>query len=216
MVKNLREPVNGITHLVGAVLSLFALCAMILKLFNSNVATPLAYISVFAFGIGMVLLYGASATYHSIISTDNVIRKFRKLDHSMIFILIMGSYAPFCLIALHNKVGYALFIAVASACVLGIIFNLCWITCPKWLSSTVYIAVGWFAVFAIYPISKVIPFAGIFLLFFGGIIYSIGGVIYALKKVQIKIGPFGNHEIFHLLIMAGTLCHFLAVYLYIL
>ena len=211
----IREPINGLTHLAGAILSLIALIAMIVKVVLDN-PTVIGLIAVTIFGVSMILLYATSATYHMVISSDTVINFLQRLDHSMIFVLIAGSYAPFCLIALHNKVGYALFIAVASACVLGIIFNLCWITCPKWLSSTVYIAVGWFAVFAIYPISKVIPFAGIFLLFFGGIIYSIGGVIYALKKVQIKIGPFGNHEIFHLFIMAGTLCHFLAVYLYIL
>ena len=216
MLKHMREPINGMTHLIGAILSLIASILMLLKVSSSNSSTTSTYIASIAFGAGMILLYSASATYHSVISTDKIIRKLKKLDHSMIFILIMGSYAPFCLIALHNTTGYILFTAVASACLLGIIFKLYWVTCPRWLSSTIYIAVGWFALFAIYPISKVLSPIGVFLLLFGGVLYTIGGVIYALKKDRIKIGAFGSHEIFHIFIMLGTLCHFIAVYSYIL
>ena len=215
-MKHLREPVNGITHLIGALLSITALIAMLIKLTLTNNTATSTYFSVIAFGVGMILLYSASATYHSVISTDKVIKALKKVDHTMIFILIMGSYAPFCLIALHNTAGFILFTAVASACTLGIIFKLCWVTCPRWLSSVIYIAVGWFALFAIYPISKVLPTIGVVLLLLGGILYSIGGVIYALKKDAFKIGAFGTHEIFHIFIMLGTLCHFIAVYSYIL
>lgn len=215
-MKHLREPVNGITHLIGALLSITALIAMLIKITLTNNTATSTYFSVIAFGVGMILLYSASATYHSVISTDKVIKALKKVDHTMIFILIMGSYAPFCLIALHNTAGFILFTAVASACTLGIIFKLCWVTCPRWLSSVIYIAVGWFALFAIYPISKVLPTIGVVLLLLGGILYSIGGVIYALKKDAFKIGAFGTHEIFHIFIMLGTLCHFIAVYSYIL
>ena len=215
-MKYLREPVNGITHLIGALLSITALIAMLTKIITNNNTEGTTYFSVIAFGVGMILLYSASATYHSVISTDKVIKALKKVDHTMIFVLIMGSYAPFCLIALHNTAGYILFTAVASACTLGIIFKLCWVTCPRWLSSVIYIAVGWFALFAIYPISKVLPTIGIVLLILGGLLYSIGGIIYALKKDAIKIGSFGTHEIFHIFIMLGTLCHFIAVYSYIL
>lgn len=215
-MKYLREPVNGITHLIGALLSITALIAMLTKIITNNNTEGTTYFSVIAFGVGMILLYSASATYHSVISTDKVIKALKKVDHTMIFVLIMGSYAPFCLIALHNTAGYILFTAVASACTLGIIFKLCWVTCPRWLSSVIYISVGWFALFAIYPISKVLPTIGIVLLILGGLLYSIGGIIYALKKDAIKIGAFGTHEIFHIFIMLGTLCHFIAVYSYIL
>ena len=216
MSKYLREPVNGLTHLFGAILSCIGLIAMLIKVLDNDSSSILTIIATITFGVGMISLYSASATYHSVISSDRVIKALRKLDHSMIFILIMGSYAPFCLIALHNKVGYILFTCVASACTLGIIFKLCWITCPKWLSSTIYIAVGWFAIFAIYPLSKVLSPFGLILLFLGGVLYSIGGVIYALKTDKIRIGVFGSHEIFHIFIMLGTLCHFIAVYIYIL
>lgn len=215
MDKYLREPVNGLTHMIGAFLSLVGFIAMIIKVALTN-GNSIEYLAICLFGIGMILLYSASATYHSVISSDKVIKVLKKLDHSMIFLLIAGSYAPFCLIALHNSIGYALFSAVGIASVIGIIFKLVWINCPRWLSSTIYIVVGWFAAFAIYPLSKVLAVPSLVLLVTGGILYSIGGVIYALKKDAIKIGIFGSHEIFHIFIMLGTLCHFIAVFAFIL
>lgn len=215
MDKYLREPINGITHLIGAVLSLLGLGAMLVKAILNN-STPLVIVSVIAFGVSMILLYSASATYHSVISTDKVIKTLKKLDHSMIFILITGSYAPFCLIALHNTSGIILFSAVAICGLAGIIFKMFWVTCPKWVSSVMYIGIGWFAIFAIYPLSKVLTPVALFLLVFGGVLYTIGGVIYALKSDKIRIGAFGGHEIFHIFIMLGSLAHFLCVFLYIL
>lgn len=217
MIKYLREPVNGITHFVGAVLSAIGLIAMLIKIsFSLGEISSLTYFAVIAFGVGMIMLYMASATYHSIIANNKVINILKKIDHSMIFVLIMGSYAPFCLIAMNNSTGYLLFSIVAISCVAGIIFKICWVNCPRWLSSIIYIAIGWLAVFVIYPISKVLSIQGVVLLVLGGVLYSIGGVIYAIKKDSIKIGMFGTHEIFHIFIMLGSLCHFIAVYAYIL
>ena len=180
MEKYLREPVNGLTHLAGAVLSLVALIAMIVKSYirESSMTT---FFSVLFFGISMILLYSASSIYHSVISSDKVIKTLKRLDHSMIFILIAGSYAPFCLVALSGKIGFDLFLAVTICAAIGIIFKMFWVTCPRWLSSVMYIGIGWFAIFAIYPMSKVLPTAALIYLILGGIIYTIGGVIYALK-----------------------------------
>ena len=214
MEKYFREPVNGLTHLIGAVLSLIALISMLIKASITRAST-IEYVSILLFGIGMILLYSASATYHSVISSDKVIKVLKRIDHSMIFVLITGSYAPFCLIALHNSAGYTLFTAVLISSAIGIIFKIAWVTCPRWLSSTIYIAVGWFAVFAIYPLSKALAFPGVAMLIIGGLFYTIGGVIYALKKDKIKIGVFGSHEIFHVFIMLGTLCHFIGIFNYI-
>lgn len=215
MEKYLREPINGLTHLIGAVLSLIAFITMIIKVILLN-GTFIDYLAISLFGAGMILLYSASATYHSVISTPTVIKALKRVDHSMIFLLITGSYAPLCLIALHNSVGYTLFTAVAIAAIVGIIFKIYWITCPKWISSVIYIGIGWFAIFAIYPLSKVLAPAGLFLLILGGVMYTIGGVIYALKSEKIRIGAFGGHEIFHIFIMLGTLCHFICVFSYVL
>lgn len=215
MTRYLREPINGITHLIGAVLSVFALIAMLLKV-NSIGGSSLYYGAIILFGVSMILLYSASATYHSVISKDSVIMTLKKVDHSMIFILIAGSYAPLCLITLRNSIGNILFAIVAITGLIGIIFKICWVTCPKWLSSVIYISLGWFAAFAIYPLSKVLDPLGLFFLILGGVIYTVGGVIYALKSDKIRIGSFGNHEIFHIFIMFGTLCHFICVFSYVL
>lgn len=215
MFKYLREPVNGLTHLIGAILSLIGLIALLVKVSVIN-GSSTDYIAILSFGISMILLYSASATYHSVIGKDSVIKVLKKIDHSMIFVLIAGSYAPLCLVALHNSIGYALFTAVVACGVIGIIFKICWVTCPRWISSTIYIGIGWLAVFAIYPLSKVLSWTGVFLILFGGVLYTIGGVIYALKKDKIKIGVFGTHEIFHIFIMLGSLCHYLCVFCYVL
>lgn len=214
MEKYFREPVNGLTHLIGAVLSLIGLIAMVTKVALTNGAS-IEYVSIFLFGIGSILLYSASATYHSVISTNKVIMALKRVDHSMIFVLIAGTYAPLCLIALNNTAGYILFSSIAIASVIGIGFKIAWVTCPRWLSSTIYITLGWLAVFIIYPLSKVIAAPGIFFIVLGGLLYTVGGVIYALKKDKIKIGVFGTHEIFHLFILLGTLCHFVAIFQYI-
>lgn len=215
MSKYLREPINSLTHLLGAILSLIGLISLLLKVSFTN-GTLIDYISIIIFGLSMIFLYSASATYHSVIGKDSVIKTLKKIDHSMIFVLIAGSYAPLCLIALQNSIGHTLFAVVLICGLIGIIFKLCWVTCPRWISSTIYIGIGWFAIFAIYPLSKVLAPTGIFLLILGGILYTIGGVIYALKKDKIKIGPFGTHEIFHIFIMLGTLCHYLCVFFYVL
>lgn len=215
MDRYLREPVNGLTHLIGAVLSLIGLIFMIFKVVTTN-GGNIELLSVFLFGVGSILLYSASATYHSVIANSKVIMALKRVDHSMIFLLIAGSYAPFCLVALNNTAGYVLFTAVALCSVIGIAFKIAWVTCPRWLSSVIYISIGWFAVFAIYPISKAMAVPGVLLLILGGLMYTVGGVIYALKKDKIKIGLFGTHEIFHIFIMLGTLCHFIAIFKYIL
>lgn len=215
MYKYLREPINGLTHMTGAILSLIGLIIMLIKLIYTN-GSLLEYFSVILFGISMILLYSASATYHSVIADSKVIKRLKKLDHSMIFVLITGSYAPFCLLSLKNSIGKNLFLAVGICAVIGIIFKLFWVTCPRWLSSTMYISIGWFALFAIYPLSKVLSTGGTLLLILGGVLYTIGGVIYALKKDRIKIGNFGCHEIFHIFIMLGSLCHFFCVMFYVL
>lgn len=215
MHKKLREPINSITHLSGAVLSLIALFAMLAKGFITN-ASNIAIASVTIFGISLILLYTVSGTYHGIVSTDKIINFFHKLDHSMIFILIAGSYAPFCLIALGGTLGRNMFLVMISIAIAGIVFKLCWFNAPRWLQTALYIAMGWSAIFVIKPLSIALPSISIFLLVLGGIFYTIGGVIYGTKSKKIKIGNFGFHEIFHIFILLGSLTHFICVFAYLL
>lgn len=165
----------------------------------------------------MILLYGASATYHSLNLTGKALRVFRKLDHMMIFVLIAGSYTPVCLIILGGKTGYALLAAVWGIALLGMTLKAFWITCPKWFSSVIYIAMGWACVAVFGPLWRILPHAAFGWLLAGGIIYTVGGVIYALKLPLFnqKHEFFGSHEIFHLFVMGGSICHFIFMFLYV-
>ena len=142
---------------------------------------------------------------------------FKKLDHCMIFVLIAGSYTPVCLIVLHGHIGLVLLALVWGIAALGIIFKLCWVTCPKWVSSVLYILMGWICVLAFTQIINALPKAAFNWLLAGGIIYTIGGVIYALKLPIFNAHHkyFGSHEIFHLFVMAGSICHFIMMFKYV-
>jgi len=214
MNQYVREPINGFTHLIGAILSFIALLAMVIKAALTT-ASPLVITSVIIFGISMTLLYAASATYHMVLASDKVIAFLRRIDHSMIYLLIAGSYAPFCLIALNGTVGWTIFTTVAVLAIAGIVFKLVWFNAPRWLSTALYIFMGWIIIFAIYPLSQSLAPAGFFLLLAGGIMYTIGGVIYGINSEKIRYKQWGPHEIFHIFIMLGTLCHFLSVYFFV-
>ena len=214
MYKKLREPINSITHFVGAGLSFIALIAMLVKVAISD-PSVISILSVTIFGISLTLLYATSGTYHGIISTEKVIKFFQKLDHSMIFILIAGSYAPFCLISIGNKFGFTMFLIMITLAIVGIIFKLCWFNCPCWVDSVMYIGMGWIALFMIKPLAAILPGISLFWLVLGGILYTIGGIIYATKSKKLTIGNWGFHEIFHIFILIGSLSHFICVYTYV-
>ena len=210
----LREPINGFTHLAGAILSFVGLLALVIKTTLTN-PTIINISAVIVFGISMILLYSVSATYHLVVSSDKVISFLRKLDHSMIFVLIAGSYTPFCLIALEDFKGWILFTIIYAIAILGVLFKMLWFKCPRWVSTIIYIGMGWMAIFIIGPLCRVISSQGVFLLALGGIFYTIGGVIYGVKPKYLKFKHLGFHEIFHIFVLLGSLTHFLCVFNYV-
>ena len=165
----------------------------------------------------MILLYAASTVYHTFDISEHVNKILRKIDHMMIFILIAGTYTPVCLIVLGNKSGYRMLSLVWGIAIVGIIINALWINCPKWFSSVIYIAMGWVCIMAIRQIVAALTPAAFAWLLAGGIIYTIGGVIYALKLpiFNSKHKNFGSHEIFHLFVMGGSFCHYMMMYGYV-
>lgn len=211
----IREPINGLTHLAGALLSFAGLLALVIKA-SLTTGSALAITSVTIFGISMILLYTASATYHMVKAKDRVIAFLRRIDHSMIFVLIAGSYTPFCLISLKGVTGWTLFAIISIAALCGILFKMIWFKSPRWLSTSIYIIMGWMVIFVVSPLSSVLSPGGIFWLVAGGVMYTIGGVIYALKPDFLRSKYLGFHEIFHIFIMFGSLAHFLSVYIYVL
>lgn len=210
-----REPINGFTHFIGAILSLIGLILLIRKAdtFISNM--ELGILSAIIFGISLILLYSASATYHLIIASKEKIAFLRRLDHSMIFILICGTYMPFCLLVLTGSTRIIFTSIIILITIAGVVFKMLWFNCPRWLSTAIYIAMGWFSVLLISPLYHTISLSGVLWLVAGGVAYTIGGIIYAIKPKFLEFKHLGFHEIFHLFIMLGSLLHFICIYIYV-
>lgn len=215
MARYIREPINGLTHLFGAVLSFIGLLALVIKA-AETAESPLVIMAVIAFGVSMILLYAASATYHMVVATDSVIAFLRRIDHSMIFILIAGTYTPLCLISLNGVKGWVLFAVVSTIAVLGVTFKLVWFHAPRWLSTTLYVAMGWIVVFFSSALAPIIGTNGMLLLILGGLFYTFGALIYWLKPKFLSFRHMGFHEIFHIFILIGSFFHFFCVYSYVL
>lgn len=209
-----KEITSALTHLGGAV---FGLIGMIMLLYVSIQSKNVVSITAFIiFGLSMILLYSTSSIYHFIdASKEKAKLVMRKLDHIMIFVLISGTYTPICLLVLKNVFGYILLSTVWSITVIGIFIKVFWIDAPRWVSSGLYIGMGWLSVFVLAQLVRNMPIGGVVWLFLGGIMYTIGGVIYGLKKPNIDKPWFGFHELFHLFVLAGTFCHFAMMYFYI-
>ena len=210
-----REPMNALTHLIGAVLSVFGISAMLILIISEDNVTPLTLISVLAFGVGLICLYGTSFTYHASQGDQEKILHLKKLDHAMIFILIAGTYTPFCLLCLTGTMRVAMMVAIWGVALIGIILKVAWINMPRWLGTGLYIFLGWFALFVLGPLYQALPLPGFMLLVGGGVMYTIGGVIYAIKKPNFG-KSFGFHELFHIFVILGSLCHFICVFFFIL
>ena len=214
MTLSIREPGSAITHFIGMVLALLAGFPLLTK---ASYYSSDCMAAMFIFIFSMILLYAASTVYHSVNLSDKIIKVFRKIDHMMIFVLIAGSYTPVCILVLDRKTGYSLLAAVWTLAIAGIVVKGLWITCPKWFSSMIYIAMGWLCIFVFGPIVNNIPPAAFYWLLAGGVIYTAGGIIYALKLpiFNARHSAFGSHEIFHLFVMGGSFCHFIFMYQYV-
>ena len=211
----MKDPGSAITHLIAMVAAAIASVPLLIKAAKTPGYLHLAALAVFI--LSMICLYGASTLYHTLNISPVINKRLRKLDHMMIFVLIAGTYTPVCLIVLHGRTGYILCALVWTVAIIGMILKGCWINCPKWLSSVIYIGMGWLCVLAFVPIFHNLPRAGFGWLLAGGIIYTIGGVIYALKLpiFNAKHKNFGSHEVFHIFVMLGSLCHFVVMYFFV-
>lgn len=214
MYLKIREPVNSVSHLIGAILSLTGLVFLLIR--SVQTGSVVHFLAALIFGISLILLYSASSVYHWVISSTEVIRLLRKIDHCMIYVLIAGTYTPVCLLTLQGRLGVGLLLAIWALAVLGIVLKLVWFDAPRWLYTGFYLILGWLAAFFIYPISQAMPGKGVFLLVLGGLLYSAGSVFYALKPKRLKLWMLGFHEIFHLFILAGSITHYIFVYKYVL
>ena len=211
----IREPGSAITHFVAMLFAIIAAAPLLIKASSTSGYIHIIAMSIFI--LSMILLYGASTTYHSINLSQRIIKTFRKIDHMMIFVLIAGSYTPVCMIVLGGTTGYTMLAVIWGIALLGIILKGLWITCPKWFSSLLYIAMGWTCIFAFAQIKSSLSQNAFLLLLAGGIVYTVGGILYALKfkGFNAKHISFGSHEIFHLFVLVGSACHFIFMYQFI-
>lgn len=210
----LRDPGSALTHFVALFLTMGGALPLLIKAAGEGTSI---FVAMLVFSLSMMILYAASFLYHAVTLSPDIVKIFRKIDHSAIFVLIAGSYTPVCLIVLEPKWGIPMLIAMWGLATAGIAVKFMWITCPKWFSSTIYILMGWACIFCMKPLMNAITPEAFFWLLTGGIIYTIGGVIYALKLpiFNAKHKFFGSHEIFHLFVMGGSLCHFIFMYSYV-
>ena len=212
----IKDPGSAITHGIALILAVVGTLPLLLK--AAREPDHLHVVTMAVFMLSMILLYLASTVYHTFDVNGKVNRRLKKFDHMMISVLIAGSYTPICLIALHGRTGIVLCALVWAAAIGGILVKAFWINCPKWFSSVLYIAMGWLCIVAIAPIIHSLSKTSFGWLLAGGIIYTVGGVIYALKIPWFENHwkNFGLHEIFHLFVMAGSACHFVVMYAFVL
>ncbi|MGE5605987.1 MAG: PAQR family membrane homeostasis protein TrhA [Bacteroidota bacterium] len=211
--KTLKDPISGLTHLIGVVLSFIGL---ILMVYRAAVAgKPWHVVSYAVFGASMILLYTASTLYHWLPLSPKGTKILRKLDHIMIFILIAGTYTPICLVPLQGPWGWSLFGSIWGLALAGLFLKLFWLEAPRWFSTIVYAVMGWLVIIAAWPLIRVLPLAGFSWLLAGGLFYSVGAVMYGIKKPNPLPGVFGFHEIFHIFVLLGSFCHFWLMYRYI-
>ena len=214
MKRGLKEPGSAITHMIGAAGAVIGAPPLLLR---AAAGGPAYILAMAAFLMGMFLLYSASSLYHGVDGGYRVNVRLKKMDHMMIYMLIAGTYTPVCVIALGDTVGYTLLAIIWGMALFGIFQALFWVHCPKWVSSVIYIAMGWTCVLAFSKIVDALPSAAFAWLLAGGIIYTAGGVIYALKLplFNARHKNFGSHEVFHLFCLGGSFCHYVLMYQYI-
>lgn len=202
----LREPVNSLTHFFGV---LAAVAATVTLLLISGGGAR-ALLSFAIYGFSSILLFSASTLLHAVRAGPNVERWFRRLDHAAIFVLIAGSYTPIALVAMQPRFagwGWTLFGVVWGVALAGVLFKLLWITAPRWLSTGLYLAMGWLVVAAIVPVARSLGTQSTIWLAVGGLFYTVGAFVYAAKRPDPVPGVFGYHEIWHLFVLAGWGAH---------
>ncbi len=216
MSKYIKDPGSAITHFIGFLFA-FLFGGLLIKKAELT-GSHIAVIAMCVFICSMMLLYGASTTYHTINIPGRINLLLKRVDHAMIFVLIAGSYTPVCLLALPEKIGIPLLIYMWVSAAVGILVKIFIINCPKWISSVIYIAMGWTVVFVLRPLLAVLPPQAFYWLLAGGIIYTVGGIIYGIPLPSLEARlpkDFGRHEIFHLFVLGGSFCHFMFMYLYL-
>jgi len=207
MFSRLREPVNGLTHLGGAVAAFFGLITMLIVGWGSAAKVTSALV----YGFGLISMFLASATYHIAKVKPAVLITLRKMDHSAIFLLIAGTYSPFCLIAFTGFWRWGLLIIIWAIAAIGIVVKIFYVKAPRWLNAVIYVVMGWLCVMAAPQMQSMLPISAMEWLIIGGVIYTLGAVVCVTKFFNFVPGKFGFHEVWHIFVLLGALAHFISV-----
>lgn len=208
-----NEPVSGLLHFIGVLLSIAGLVLLIVFAAQKGTAWHIVGFSIF--GTTLILLYVTSTLYHFFPITSKAKRVFKRIDHAMIYALIAGTYTPICLVALHGVWGWTLFGVIWAIAAAGISIKSAGVKMADWLSTLIYIAMGWCAVIAFVPLRAALSTNGFLWMYAGGVFYTIGAVIYSFGSIW-KSKWFGAHELWHMFVMAGSFCHFWLMLNYVL
>jgi hemolysin III len=213
MNKYLKDPISGFIHSIGAILSIVALVLLIVKAVNP--LDPWKIVSFSIFGTALFLLYTASTLYHWISVSGRTESILKRFDQMMIYVLIAATYTPFCLIPLRGPWGWSLFGVIWGLAVFGILWKLFQFKFPNWFSTVYYLFMGWLAVIAIFPLLANLQTGALIWLFLGGIFYTGGVIFFIIDRQESPRKGFGYHEIWHLMVIAGSFSHFWVVYKYV-
>jgi hemolysin III len=202
----LEENINIFSHAIGLFLSIIATILLVKK--SIELGGVLSLVSSLVFGFSLMALYAASTFYHSARKAD-LRRKLRVIDHASIYCLIAGTYTPFSLLVLKGAAGWTIFSIAWLMALVGVVLKLFFTGRYQLISTFMYVFMGWIIIFVFEPLKQNLPTAGLDWLLAGGFFYTVGAALYAIKKIKL------NHAIFHLFVLAGSFCHFLAIYRYV-
>lgn len=200
-----KDPMSALTHFIGFLAVIPCAVFLIRKALGEH--SIFSLVGFIIFSISLLLLYGASTIYHTLKLSDAKTKILRRIDHMMIFVLIAGTYTPICLIALEGAWRWGMLTLIWAIAIAGILMKAFWLTAPRWLSTGIYILMGWLAVIVFFPLGRATGMKGLLLLLSGGIAYTVGAVIYGTKKPNLTFKNFGFHEIFHVFVLIGSGIH---------
>ncbi len=210
LISSMREPVSGLTHFFTALAAVIGFIILVVVSWGK----PGKNLALSIYGISLILMFASSAAYHMIKASPKVILVLRKLDHSAIYVLIAGTYTPFCLL-LPGAWQWGMLITIWSLAAIGIALKLILIHAPRWITAGVYVFMGWLGIISLPQMLNIVTPPLLAWLAIGGVVYTLGAIVYAAKLLDFVPGVFGFHEVWHIFVILGALAHYVGILIYI-